>query len=68
MGVAEGKDWVGSTDDKVYGAMFAITSGVMAIVALSLFGESLALSHKNPRTGEFWPRRKSFSGYQRKSI
>ena len=43
--IAKGKDGVGSPDEKVYGAMFAITSGVMASVALSLFSESLALSH-----------------------
>ena len=35
---------MGSPDEKVYGAMFAITSGVMASVALSLLRESLALS------------------------
>lgn len=43
--LAEGRDGLGSPDEKVYGAMFAITSGVMASVALSLFSESLALSH-----------------------
>jgi zinc transporter, ZIP family len=43
--LAKGKDGMGSPDEKVYGAMFAITSGVMASVALSLFSESLTLSH-----------------------
>lgn len=43
--LAKGTDGLGSPDEKVYGAMFAITSGVMASVALSLFSESLALSH-----------------------
>jgi zinc transporter, ZIP family len=43
--LAKGRDGLGSPDENVYGAMFAITSGVMASVALSLFSESLALSH-----------------------
>jgi ZIP family zinc transporter len=43
--IAKGTDGRGSPDEKVYGAMFAITSGVMASVALSLFSESLTLSH-----------------------
>jgi zinc transporter, ZIP family len=43
--LARGKDGMGSPDEKVYGSMFAITAGVMASVALSLFSESLALSH-----------------------
>ena len=43
--LAKGKDGVGAPDETVYGAMFAITSGVMASVALSLFSESLTLSH-----------------------
>jgi zinc transporter, ZIP family len=43
--LAQGEDGMGSPDEKVYGAMFAMTSGVMASVALSLFSESLALSH-----------------------
>jgi zinc transporter, ZIP family len=43
--LAKGRDGLGSPDEKVYGAMFALTSGVMASVALSLFSESLALSH-----------------------
>jgi len=33
-------------DEAVYGGMFAITAGVMTSVALSLFSESLQLSHK----------------------
>jgi ZIP family zinc transporter len=43
--LARGKDGMGSPDEKVYGSMFAITAGVMTSVALSLFSESLALSH-----------------------
>lgn len=43
--LAKGRDGLGSPDENVYGAIFAITSGVMASVALSLFSESLALSH-----------------------
>ena len=35
----------GSPSQGVYGGMFALTSGVMTSVALSLFSESLALSH-----------------------
>ncbi|KAL6716986.1 Zinc transporter [Lecanora helva] len=31
--------------EKVYGCMFAITAGIMASVALSLFSESLSLTH-----------------------
>ena len=31
--------------DRVYGGMFAVTSGVMTSVALSLFSESLAMTH-----------------------
>jgi hypothetical protein len=46
MGVAVG---LGLTDDKVYDSMFTITSGVTAVIATSLFSESLALSHKNPK-------------------
>lgn len=33
-------------DEAVYGGMFAITAGIMTSVALSLFSESLAMSHK----------------------
>ncbi|KAJ9613959.1 Zinc transporter [Cladophialophora chaetospira] len=36
---------LGSPTEGVYGGMFAVTSGVMASVALSLFAESLQLSH-----------------------
>ena len=43
--IANGKHGMGSPDEKVYGSMFAITAGVMASVALSLFSESLTLSH-----------------------
>lgn len=32
-------------DERVYGGMFAVTAGVMTSVALSLFAESLQLSH-----------------------
>ena len=32
-------------DEKVYGCMFAITSGIMTSVALQLFSESLGLTH-----------------------
>lgn len=35
----------GSPSEGVYGGMFALTAGVMTSVALSLFAESLALSH-----------------------
>ncbi|KAF2150663.1 Zinc/iron permease [Myriangium duriaei CBS 260.36] len=39
----------GNTDmapgERVYGGMFAVTSGIMTSVALSLFGESLDLTH-----------------------
>ena len=31
--------------DVVYGVMFAVTAGVMAMVSLQLFGESLDLTH-----------------------
>lgn len=36
----------GGPDEAVYGGMFAITSGIMTSVALSLFSESLSLSHR----------------------
>jgi ZIP family zinc transporter len=36
-------DW--APEEGVYGAMFAVTAGIMASVALQLFGESLELSH-----------------------
>jgi ZIP family zinc transporter len=35
----------GSPSEAVYGGMFALTAGVMTSVALSLFSESLSLSH-----------------------
>ena len=36
---------LGAPSEAVYGGMFAVTSGVMTSVALSLFSESLQLSH-----------------------
>lgn len=36
---------LGAPTERVYGGMFAVTSGVMTSVALSLFSESLQLSH-----------------------
>lgn len=36
----------GAPDQGIYGGMFAITAGIMTSVALSLFSESLQLSHK----------------------
>ncbi|KIW93446.1 uncharacterized protein Z519_06051 [Cladophialophora bantiana CBS 173.52] len=36
---------LGAPTEGVYGGMFAVTSGVMTSVALSLFSESLSLSH-----------------------
>ena len=36
-------DW--KPEDGVYGAMFAVTAGLMAMVSLQLFGESLDLTH-----------------------
>ena len=36
----------GGPDEAIYGGMFAITAGVMTSVALSLFSESLGLSHR----------------------
>lgn len=36
----------GAPNEAVYGGMFAITAGIMTSVALSLFSESLSLSHK----------------------
>jgi len=35
----------GEPGELVYGAMFAITAGIMAMVSLQLFGESLELTH-----------------------
>ncbi|OAG37066.1 hypothetical protein AYO21_08714 [Fonsecaea monophora] len=39
------KSSLGAPTEGVYGGMFAVTSGVMTSVALSLFSESLQLSH-----------------------
>jgi zinc transporter, ZIP family len=39
------KSSMGAPTEGVYGGMFAVTSGVMTSVALSLFAESLQLSH-----------------------
>jgi ZIP family zinc transporter len=39
-------------EEGVYGAMFAVTAGIMASVALQLFAESLELSHSKPLC--FW--------------
>lgn len=36
----------GGPNEAVYGGMFAITAGIMTSVALSLFSESLQMSHK----------------------
>lgn len=36
----------GAPSESVYGGMFAVTAGVMTSVAVSLFSESLALSHR----------------------
>jgi zinc transporter ZupT len=35
----------GDPGETVYGAMFAVTAGIMAMVGLQLFGESLELTH-----------------------
>jgi ZIP family zinc transporter len=35
----------GGPGERVYGVMFSLTAGVMAMVALQLFGESLDLTH-----------------------
>lgn len=37
---------LGEPNESVYGGMFAVTAGIMTSVALSLFSESLSLSHK----------------------
>ena len=39
------QDGVGEPGEKVYGCMFAITAGIMAMVSLQLLGESLDLTH-----------------------
>jgi zinc transporter ZupT len=41
-GAGEG---AGEPGETVYGAMFAVTAGIMAMVSLQLFGESLDLTH-----------------------
>jgi zinc transporter ZupT len=41
-GAGEG---TGEPGETVYGAMFAVTAGIMAMVSLQLFGESLDLTH-----------------------
>lgn len=38
-------DGVGEPGEKVYGCMFAVTAGIMAMVSLQLLGESLDLTH-----------------------
>ena len=43
--VAQGSSGTNDPSPGVYGGMFAVTAGVMASVALSLFSESLTLSH-----------------------
>ncbi|KAF2785857.1 Zip-domain-containing protein [Melanomma pulvis-pyrius CBS 109.77] len=40
-----GRDGTGEPGDTVYGAMFAITAGIMAMVSLQLLSESLDLTH-----------------------
>lgn len=39
------QDGVGEPGEKVYGCMFAVTAGIMAMVSLQLLGESLDLTH-----------------------
>ncbi|KAL8743603.1 MAG: hypothetical protein Q9190_004063 [Brigantiaea leucoxantha] len=41
-----GSTGVGAPGERVYGCMFAITAGIMASVALTLFEESLAMTHQ----------------------
>jgi ZIP family zinc transporter len=41
-GRSKGED---EMEDRVYGCMFAVTSGIMAMVSLQLLGESLDLTH-----------------------
>lgn len=41
-GRGKGEDEI---SDRVYGAMFAVTAGIMAMVSLQLLGESLDLTH-----------------------
>jgi ZIP family zinc transporter len=39
------KGGMGGSEDRVYGCMFAVTAGIMAMVSLQLLGESLDLTH-----------------------
>ncbi|KAF2677888.1 hypothetical protein K458DRAFT_318439 [Lentithecium fluviatile CBS 122367] len=39
------EEGAGEPGETVYGAMFAVTAGIMAMVSLQLFGESLDLTH-----------------------
>ncbi|KAK4217944.1 Zinc/iron permease [Rhypophila decipiens] len=41
-------------DNTAYGALFAITAGIMASVALQLFTESLSLNHHNSNLSTFF--------------
>lgn len=41
-GRGKGEDAMG---DRVYGCMFGVTAGIMAMVSLQLLGESLDLTH-----------------------
>ncbi|KAF2714650.1 Zinc/iron permease [Pleomassaria siparia CBS 279.74] len=43
--LAGGKDGAGGPGDTMYGCMFAMTAGIMAMVSLQLLGESLELTH-----------------------
>ena len=40
-----GRSSLGAPSEGVYGGMFALTSGIMCVVGLNLFSESLQLSH-----------------------
>ncbi|KAK4969223.1 Zinc transporter [Elasticomyces elasticus] len=44
-GDGNGEGGVAAPSERVYGCMFAVTAGIMASVALQLFGESLDLTH-----------------------
>ncbi|KAH7125459.1 ZIP zinc transporter-domain-containing protein [Dendryphion nanum] len=46
--LADGRVSDGASMDKLYGCMFAGTAGIMAMVGLQLFGESLDLTHSRP--------------------
>lgn len=43
--IASGRGPMSEPGERVYGGMFAVTSGVMTSVALQLFSESLSLTH-----------------------